>query len=362
VENQRYIFAGRKIVRMRLLLNSISILFLAVGNILFAYGQKAEKTAAYILAYRQLAIDEQLRTGVPAAITLAQGLHESGIGEGPLALKSNNHFGIKCKNTWTGEKVYHDDDARGECFRAYPTVAHSFRDHSDFLINNTRYSALFLLEPTDYKSWAYGLKKAGYATNPKYAELLIKTIEENNLAEVTLLSINAAAKDSNLENTEKEEKEDASQIQLQPEVAPAPALPAPAPGLSSPQVQYPIGVFTINGCRVVYAESGTSPLSLATEHKISLSDLLAFNDLKTGQPSNTPQLFFIEKKKKRTDLASYTVSNGETLWLISQKTGVRLASLLEMNNLEKDSMLPAGTKLMLKSSIADKNFLSRRLP
>jgi LysM repeat protein len=362
VENHRYIFAHPKNESMLLPGISMRILLLAIFGFVFANGQKSEKTAAYIQAYRQLAIDEQKRTGVPAAITLAQGLHESGMGEGPLALKSNNHFGIKCKNTWTGDKVYHDDDARGECFRAYPSVEHSYRDHSDFLKNNTRYSALFMLDPTDYTGWAYGLKKAGYATNPKYADLLIKTIEENNLAEATILAMRADTGGNNLAAAEKEEQEDVRQIQLQPQSIDAQAAPDQLPASLVPEVTYPPGVFTINGCRVIYAEAGTSLLSLATEHKISLSDLLAFNDLKTGKPTNGPQLFYLEKKKKRSDAASYTVANNESLWLISQKTGVRLTSLLEMNNLENDTNLPAGTTLALKPTQTDKNPLSRRQP
>jgi LysM repeat protein len=125
---------------------------------------------------------------------------------------------------------------------------------------------------------------------------------------------------------------------------------------------YPTGVFTINGCKVTYAEAGTSLLSLASEFKISLSDMLSYNDLKTAQPSNTPQLFFLEKKKKRSDAASYTIGANETLWMVSQKTGIRLSSLLEMNNLEDDKILPPGTTLVLKPMQAEKNPLSRRRP
>ena len=136
---------------------------------------------SYIEKYSDLAVEEMYRAGVPASITLAQGLLESGNGLSELAVKGNNHFGIKCHNTWTGAKVYHDDDRKGECFRKYDNPEESFRDHSDFLRYRDRYKFLFDYEPTDYKSWAYGLKAAGYATDPKYPEKLIRLIEEHEL-------------------------------------------------------------------------------------------------------------------------------------------------------------------------------------
>jgi hypothetical protein len=144
----------------------------------------------YISTYKEIAIQEMRRTGVPAAITLAQGILESESGNGELVKKSNNHFGIKCKQDWTGEKVYHDDDESGECFRKYDSAIQSYIDHSNFLKSRPHYASLFELEPTDYKSWAYGLKKAGYATNSKYPQLLIKAIEDNHLNDYTLIAMN----------------------------------------------------------------------------------------------------------------------------------------------------------------------------
>ncbi|MCR4825241.1 MAG: glucosaminidase domain-containing protein [Bacteroidales bacterium] len=135
----------------------------------------------YIAEYAPLAVSEMQRTGVPASITLAQGLLESGAGQSPLAVHANNHFGIKCHSDWEGETFYKDDDGRQECFRAYRTVEDSFRAHSDFLRNRPRYQSLFELEPTDYQAWARGLKKAGYATDPSYADKLIKQIEDYQL-------------------------------------------------------------------------------------------------------------------------------------------------------------------------------------
>ena len=132
----------------------------------------------YIAKYADIAVAEMQRTGVPASITLAQGLLESGAGLSTLATKGNNHFGIKCHNDWTGKRMYHDDDRKGECFRVYKSAEDSFRDHSDFLRYYDRYKSLFDLDPKDYRAWAKGLKKAGYATDPAYAAKLVKTIED----------------------------------------------------------------------------------------------------------------------------------------------------------------------------------------
>ena len=140
------------------------------------------KTEAYIEKYSQIAVDEMHRYNIPASITLAQGILESGNGESLLATKGNNHFGIKCHDDWNGKTIIKDDDEKGECFRKYSKVADSYKDQSLFLIERERYNSLFLLSPTDYKAWAEGLKKAGYATNSKYSTLLINLIEKYNLS------------------------------------------------------------------------------------------------------------------------------------------------------------------------------------
>src|SRR6476469_4998080 len=144
----------------------------------------------YVAQYKDIAVREMKRMGVPAAISLAQGILETENGNSDLVKKSNNHFGIKCKSSWTAGSVSHDDDAPGECFRVYKNADDSYRDHSNFLRGNTRYAFLFKLDPRDYKAWAYGLRKAGYATNPGYPEILIKNIEDNNLEQYTLQAAN----------------------------------------------------------------------------------------------------------------------------------------------------------------------------
>ena len=197
------------------------------------------------------------RTGVPAAIKLAQGIHETMAGTSDLVLKSNNHFGIKCKDTWTGESVNHDDDAKGECFRKYPSPDDSYRDHSDFLKNSTRYSFLFKLEPTDYEGWAYGLKKAGYATNPKYPQIIIKLIEDYHLQDYTLIALGKAQVTE--ETVKHNNRGRNSEIQARHFVSGKMEFKPEKTEIKQPEKikQYPIypeGEFKINETRVVYAK------------------------------------------------------------------------------------------------------------
>lgn len=159
------------------------------GKITFAQSESSDAIISYIKTYASLAIKEMNRTGVPASIKLAQGILETGAGQSDLVSRSNNHFGIKCKSSWTGEKVYHDDDEQGECFRKYENAEASYLDHSDYLRSQPRYSTLFNYDMDDYRSWAWGLKKAGYATSSTYAEKLIKYIESYSLNELNNITL-----------------------------------------------------------------------------------------------------------------------------------------------------------------------------
>jgi hypothetical protein len=163
------------------------LLLFAFADNAFAQGETVIRE--YISLYKDIAIAEMQRTGVPAAIKLAQGIHETDAGQSVLVQKSNNHFGIKCKTDWTGQTVKHTDDAPNECFRKYGSPLDSYKDHSDFLKKSSRYAALFTLNPTDYSGWAYGLKKAGYATNPRYPQVIIKLIEDYQLQDYTLIAL-----------------------------------------------------------------------------------------------------------------------------------------------------------------------------
>ncbi|MGZ5286680.1 MAG: glycoside hydrolase family 73 protein, partial [Flavisolibacter sp.] len=220
---------------------------------IISFAQTSEIIKNYINTYKDIAIAEMQRTGVPAAITLAQGIHETGAGTSDLVRRSNNHFGIKCKSDWKGESVSHDDDARGECFRKYNDPFESYRDHSDFLKYRPYYAALFKLDPTDFEGWAYGLKKAGYATNPRYPQILIKLIKDYQLQDYTLIALNNKSVDE-LVWKQNEEME----IVLDRE-----ELPEEIPVITK---EYPSGIFRINETKVIYASKGTSFLKIASDH------------------------------------------------------------------------------------------------
>lgn len=276
------------------------VLFMIAG--IMAKAQPTVDCIEYINNYKNLAMEEMKRTGVPASITLAQGIHETSAGKSVLVNKSNNHFGIKCKSYWTGQRVSHDDDARGECFRKYDSAIHSYRDHSDFLRAGKHYAFLFDLDPEDYKAWCYGLKKAGYATNPKYAPVLIKLIEDYNLNQYTLIAMGKMSpSDEVLATGYNKPAIEIPVIDLTKEattdeqpVAPAEVIPAP----NSAADDYPNGEFFIENTRVVYAKQGTSLLAIAQEYDIPLHRLMMFNDMKGQDVVFRDQLIFLQKKKK----------------------------------------------------------------
>ncbi len=299
--------------------------------------QKSEKVQVYINTYKMIAIEEMKRTGVPAAIKLAQGIHETAAGTSQLVLNSNNHFGIKCKSNWTGESVRHDDDARAECFRKYPSAENSYKDHSDFLKNSQRYASLFLLAPTDYEGWANGLKKAGYATNPKYPLALIKLIEDYDLQQYTLLALNKEEV-KNIEEVTTVVADTVTKTESSINNIIEKAKPA-----------YPTGEFKINETRVVLVKKGTPFLKIATEYNLPLARIFEFNELSPSLETETDQLIYLQRKRKTGRSEFYTVKPGETLHDIAQAEGIRLQSLLELNSLkENDRPLP-GEVLCLKT-------------
>lgn len=279
-----------------------AVLFFVVSSVMVK-AQPADDIINYINAYKQLAMDEMQRTGIPASITLAQGIHETYAGKSELVLKSNNHFGIKCKSYWTGKKVYHDDDARGECFRSYDSASYSYRDHSDFLRAGKHYAFLFELDPTDYKAWAYGLKKAGYATNPKYAPILIKLIEQYNLQQYSLIAMGRLSpSDEVLAATSTAQPilslpEVELPREAKPEEQPAEEVVV-VPAVQTTENDYPTGEFLIENTRVVYAKQGTSMLAIAQEYDIPLHRLLNYNDMKGQDVLTRDQLVFLQKKKR----------------------------------------------------------------
>ena len=299
----------------------------------FQCGAQKMTPEQYIREYKDMAIKEMKRMGVPAAITLAQGILESECGNSDLVKKSNNHFGIKCKSSWTAGSVTHDDDAEGECFRLYKDAEESYRDHSNFLRGNDRYAFLFKLDPTDYKGWAYGLKKAGYATNPQYPEILIRNIEQNNLEQYSL----AAADEVPVFDASKY-KDDVE------EKSPITA------GNSDDEFFEPSNV-TINGLRALFVAKGTSLLAIATNNNINLSKLLEINDLKKDGLLEKDQFIFLEKKAQEGNRNFCIVEPNETLYDIAQKNGIILQKLFEYNNFAGNETPEAGAKIYLKPQL-----------
>ena len=183
---------------------SRTILFLGLLCLCVSYAvaQPAEKpnprVMDYIVRFSSIAIEEMQRSGIPASITLAQGIYESGAGSSRLAVEANNHFGIKCKKEWTGPSIRHTDDLKNECFRKYESALESYRDHSDFLRTRPHYAFLLQLDPSDYKGWAYGLKRAGYATSPRYPEALLRLIETYSLYQYDQAAVSASDVNINL--------------------------------------------------------------------------------------------------------------------------------------------------------------------
>jgi len=272
--------------------------------IFFYNGIKAQSVTVqqYINVYKDLAIREMKRTGVPASITIAQGILETESGQSELVLKSNNHFGIKCKSNWSGGSVYHNDDEEGECFRKYNSAEESFRDHSDFLRNNKRYAFLFSLEIDDYKAWAFGLKKAGYATNPRYPYILINSIEKYKLDQYTLQGL--SGEDVFDKGKYKDGKETEQTIYIRPGKIEK-SSPEPAAASDRNRNIY-------KGTKAVYALKETSLLAIAIENKIALSKLLEYNDLKIDGLLQEDQWIFLEKKFKNGDKDMYVTKGGET--------------------------------------------------
>ena len=301
----------------------------------------------YIIAYKNIAIAEMQRTGVPASIKLAQGIHETMAGTSDLVTKSNNHFGIKCKANWTGESVTHDDDLRGECFRKYNTPDESYRDHSNFLKNSQRYAFLFQIDPLDYSSWAYGLKKAGYATNPKYPLIIIKLIEDYNLQDYTLIALGKKV-DTDEVLAKNEEIKDETVVVPVAVVAKDKEEKEPLQVVSKAAL-YPSGEFKINDTKVIYAIAGTSFLTIAQQYNVPLKRLFEFNSIPETEEVSVDQLIFLQRKRKTGEHEFHVVKEGERLQDIAQEEGIRMESLLEYNQLQ-DYMQPAtGQQLYLKT-------------
>lgn len=290
--------------------------------------------ADYINTYKDIAISEMRRTGVPASITLAQGMIESNYGRSELARRGNNHFGIKCHN-WDGAAIYHNDDRRNDCFRKYNNPAESFKDHSDFLRNGSRYSFLFGLPDGDYKGWARGLKKAGYATNPDYANMLIRKIEEENL---TVYDKGFTA---------------GKRVEEQPVKVKAPEISDKVTASLSDEVIVAKTPRIIENNRIecVIVKDGDTRERLEEEFKLLRWELPRYNEVNNDFEVKAGEILYLQPKRDKAEAGkeNYTTREGDTMYKISQKFGIKLKSLYEMNRMDQGSEPKPGTKLWLRS-------------
>lgn len=296
----------------------------------------------YIEQYKDLAISEMKRMGVPAAITLAQGLLETESGNSTLLKKSNNHFGIKCKSNWTGIGVSHDDDAIGECFRSYKDAEESYRDHSNFLRSSDRYAMLFKLNPTDYKGWAKGLRKAGYATNPKYPDILIRNIELYDLQQYSF----AAADEVPVFEPEKYESDKEVPFIWAEDST---AITSNTGTKATTAISSTNGIQSVNGAKCIFAKKETSLLAIADQHNIQLSRLMEYNDFTIDGILQKDQVIFLQKKAVVAASAYYITNKEESPLDIAQQYGIQLQALVTYNNIDRNTLIPAGTKLYLQN-------------
>lgn len=298
-----------------------------------AFSQSRMSNEEYISRYKDIAIQKMQEYNIPASITLAQGILESGSGNSYLARKGNNHFGIKCHG-WKGRSIYHDDDEANECFRAYRRAEDSYHDHSLFLTQRPRYAFLFDIDVMDYKAWARGLSKAGYATNPRYPELLIRIIERNELYlydQVAMKHLAAlpAAKD----------------------IAPHVYIP---PDRTAFKIAYYTDennrpVYSNNGRVLCFAQEGDTFHSLAKEFSIFGWQIVRYNELNRNDELAAGQMLYLERKRRRSQThEKHIVATDETMYGIAQKYGIRLKALQRRNNIPEGVQPPAGAVLELR--------------
>lgn len=318
---------------MRKVLFTVVVLMTMLQSVV---AQRITRTQ-YIDKYSKIAVREMNRVGIPASITLAQGILESGDGNSTLARKANNHFGIKCHKGWQGESMYRDDDLPNECFRSYKDADQSFVDHSEFLCTHKRYAFLFEYGTTDYKSWAKGLKQAGYATSPTYAERLIEIIESNDLTRFD--------KNVEPESTPEERTEIAEQTNNFIEVE-----------VNDLEVS-PFGKIKTNN-RTDYVEvmPGDNIESLADRYWLEPWQLRMFNELDAKAKLKVGQRLYISRKQSKAEkkYKTHTVKKGETMHDIAQQYAIRLKALYKLNLMEEGSQPNEGDIIQLRKKAKKK--------
>jgi len=314
----------------------IAFYFLFISS-LHVFAQNKQTKEVYIDSYKNIAIREMKRSGVPASITLAQGMLESEYGNSTLAKKANNHFGIKCHNDWNGKTYFHDDDRPNECFRKYDSPEESFRDHTEFLITHQRYDFLFEFETTDYKNWAKGLRKAGYATNKEYDKLLIRIIENNQLYLFDSKKYRSIDQPGN--KTKQPSNllaEDSDNLTIDP---------------------FGNDVKTNNRIDYVIVKSGDTFESIAQRHDIRSWQIYKYNELPKDAQIIPGTKIYLQPKRRKADIRhkTHTIEPGENMYIISQEFGIRLKSLYRINRMEFGSEPEIGYTLSLRKRVPEKN-------
>lgn len=304
---------------MKYIFNILFFLLFIVGGVQSQPAERRITRNEYIERYKDDAIREMHKSHVPASITLAQGILESGDGNSPLAMYANNHFGIKCHSDWKGKTMHIDDDEKDECFRKYDDAYESFRDHSAFLAARSRYAFLFDLKITDYKGWAKGLREAGYATNPRYASLLIKIIEQHNLnqydsyGKVPPKKLNQKKTVVTLADTKKMRV-----VKLH------------------------------NDIKYIVVKEGDSFYRIAHDFEMNLRQIYKYNDINKGDVLSIGEVIYLQPKRNRGAEEFHLVKEGDTMRSISQYYGVKLNKLYKKNLMIPGTQPNVGEKINLK--------------
>lgn len=329
------------------------LLFLLISKVLISQTAQLQSRHDYVEKYYVVAIEKMKQYGIPASITLAQGILESGCGKSELAVEANNHFGIKCHKGWEGETYYMDDDRPNECFRKYDDPGESYNDHSLFLTTRSRYDFLFSYNRDDYKNWAKGLKKAGYATNPRYANLLIKIIEETELDEYDKMALDPGYKlpqRDDIANTVVGDGDvshgliDVNGAKIDESV------------LEISRDDYAIvkhsdkgrPVYINNNVRFIFAEKGDTFFSLAQEFGLYSYQIYKYNELHKSDALRVGEMVYLEKKNKKAAELEHSIQPDESLRFISQYYAIRLKNLLKINGFDKGVVVEPGTVIRLR--------------
>ena len=323
-------------------MNKLLLLIITISS-LSIFSQTTRKE--YINKYSGIAVTEMKRTGIPASITIAQDILESGDRYSVLAKQANNHFGIKCHSSWKGPKVYKDDDKKDECFRKYKSVKASYDDHSNFLVKYSRYDFLFELKSTDYKGWARGLKKAGYATNPKYPQRLIKIIEDNKLFKYDSYTnsqqqeLIAEYKGETTENTTEETNSNSVYV----------IKKRPKP-VEDYEFQIGYDIYKNNNVKFVIAKKGDTFKKLTKKLEKMFWELPKYNELDKKTKLKQGQIIYIQPKRNKAEKGKkfHIVSKGENIYTISQMYAIKTKQLRKLNNFSENQKIKVGDRIKLR--------------